>query len=116
MAAGSKKNAVNRRAFLSQTGSRLLAATLPVTNSWTASSEPTAPAGDTSHPPAPAGAKKKIPIGVFDPVYDHLTLDEMLDKVGALGLEAMEIGTGGYPNNKHCALDDLIADKGKARA
>jgi len=40
----------------------------------------------------------------------------MLDKVSALGLEAMEIGTGGYPNNKHCALDDLIADKSRARA
>ena len=59
--------------------------------------------------PSPAGAKKKIPIGVFDPVYDHLSLDEMLDKVSALGLEAMEIGTGGYPNNRHCPLDDLIA-------
>jgi len=41
---------------------------------------------------------RKIPIGVFDPVYDHLSLDAMLDKVTALGLEAMEIGTGGYPN------------------
>jgi len=30
-------------------------------------------------------------------VYDHLSLDAMLDKVTALGLEAMEIGTGGYP-------------------
>jgi len=116
MAAGSKKNAVNRRAFLSQTGSGLLAATLPVTNSWAASSEPTVPAAARLHSTVPAAAKKKIPIGVFDPVYDHLSLDQMLDKVSALGLEAMEIGTGGYPNNKHCALDDLIADKSKARA
>jgi sugar phosphate isomerase/epimerase len=116
MAAGSNKNAVNRRAFLSQTGSRLLAATLPVTNSWAASSEPTAAAAARPHSTVPPGAKKKIPIGVFDPVYDHLSLDQMLDKVSALGLEAMEIGTGGYPNNKHCALDDLIADKSQARA
>jgi len=116
MAAGFKKNAVNRRAFLSQTGSGLLAATLPVGNSWAAPSEPAAPAANTPRSSAPAGAKKKIPIGVFDPVYEHLTLDEMLDKVSALGLEAMEIGTGGYPDNKHCALDDLIADKSKARA
>jgi len=116
MAAGSKKNAVNRRAFLSQTGSGLLAATLPVTNSWAASSEPTVTAAARPHSTVPAAAKKKIPIGVFDPVYDHLSLDQMLDKVSALGLEAMEIGTGGYPNNKHCALDDLIADKSKARA
>jgi len=60
--------------------------------------------------------KKKIPIGVFNPVYDDLSIDAMLDKVTALGLEAMEIGTGGYPNNKHCPLDDLIADKAKAKA
>ncbi len=28
----------------------------------------------------------------------------------------MEIGTGGYPNNPHCPLDDLIQDKAKAKA
>src|SRR5438874_13734609 len=61
--------------------------------------------------PWPAGSVRKIPIGVFDPVYEHLALDAMLDKVTALGLEAMEIGTGGYPNNIHCPLDDLIADQ-----
>src|SRR5690242_6424972 len=114
MDAGSRKSAVNRRTFLSQTGSSLLAATLPATGSITAASEPSR----SSAPPASvaAGAKKRIPIGVFDPVYEHLSLDEMLEKVSALGLEAMEIGTGGYPDNKHCALDELIADKNKARA
>lgn len=66
--------------------------------------------------PVPAGNLRQIPIGVFDPVYDHLSLDAMLDKVTALGLEAMEIGTGGYPNNHHCPLDDLIADRSKAKA
>ena len=63
-----------------------------------------------------SGAKKKIPIGVFDPVYDKLSLDQMLDTMSALGLEAMEIGTGGYPNNPHCPIDELIADKAKAKA
>ena len=113
MDAGSKKNAVNRRTFLSQTGSGLLAATLPATGSFTAASEPPR---FSAAPSAAANAKKRIPIGVFDPVYEHLSLDEMLEKVSALGLEAMEIGTGGYPNNKHCALEELIADKSKARA
>jgi len=112
MDAGWKKNAVNRRTFLSQTGSSLLAATVPATGSFTAASEPRF----SRTPSAAAGAKKRIPIGVFDPVYEHLSLDEMLEKVSALGLEAMEIGTGGYPNNKHCGLDELIADKSKARA
>ena len=40
----------------------------------------------------------------------------MLDKVSALGLEAMEIGIGGYPHNHHCPLDDLIQDKAQAKA
>jgi sugar phosphate isomerase/epimerase len=60
--------------------------------------------------------KKKIPIGVFDPVYEKHSLDEMLDKVSALGLEAMEIGTGGYPGSHHCPVAELLADPGKARA
>src|SRR5215470_12752984 len=118
MDARSKKNAVNRRRFLSQTGTGLLAATLPASSSWAGSSDldATTPTSTPIRSAVPAGAKRKIPIGVFDPVYDRLSLDEMLDRVRALGLEAMEIGTGGYPNNKHCALDDLSADKSKARA
>src|SRR5215471_12660827 len=118
MNARSRKNAVNRREFLSQTGSGLLAATLPAASSWAGPSgaPPALPHASAASRPGPAGAKRKIPIGVFDPVYDHLSLDEMLEKVSALGLEAMEIGTGGYPNNKHCAVDALILDKSKARA
>jgi sugar phosphate isomerase/epimerase len=117
MDAGSIKNAVNRRKFLTQTGTGLLAATLPASSSFASSPEPgaTTPTSSPIRSAVAAGAKRKIPIGVFDPVYDRLSLDEMLEKVSALGLDAMEIGTGGYPNNKHCALDDLIADKNKAR-
>jgi len=74
----SRKNAVNRRDFLTQSGSGLLAASIPVSAVWPplAESAPasTAPATRSASP----GAKKKIPIGVFDPVYDHLTLDAML--------------------------------------
>jgi sugar phosphate isomerase/epimerase len=58
----------------------------------------------------------KIPIGVFDPVYASLSLDEMLEKVSALGLEAMEIATGGYPGNPHCPVDKLLADAAKLKA
>ena len=59
---------------------------------------------------------RKIPIGVFDPVYGKMPLDQVLDTVSALGLEAMEIGTGGYPDNLHCPLDELIEDTAKAKA
>lgn len=118
MSARSKKNEVNRREFLSKTGTGLLVATIPDSTAWASRLQPSTLASSSASPrtPAPSGAKKKIPIGVFDPVYNHLSVDEMLDKVIALGLEAMEIGTGGYPNNPHCPLDDLIADKSKAKA
>src|SRR5262249_60531531 len=97
--------------------SGLLAATLPAASPWAVSPEapPTAPVPSATHSRTPAGTKKKIPIGVFDPVYENLSLDAMLDKVSALGLEAMEIGTGGDPDKKNCALGDFIGGKKKAR-
>src|SRR5246127_2672551 len=115
-----RKNSVNRREFLTATGTGLAAAAaLPATGAWAVVSDSSVKIDATKREPhtvSPAGAKKKIPIGVFDPVYEHLSLDEMLDKVSALGLEAMEIGTGGYPNNHHCPLDDLVQDRAKAKA
>ena len=86
-------SAIGRREFLAATGG-LLAAAIPggETIAHAANSE----ASLLGFPAAKAsGSLRKIPIGVFDPVYDHLSLDAMLDKVTALGLEAMEIGTGG---------------------
>jgi sugar phosphate isomerase/epimerase len=106
--------AVDRRQFLAAS-SGLLAATLPGVAKLADATESANPAPKRSAA-KPAGSLRKIPIGVFDPVYDHLSLDAMLDKVTALGLEVMEIGTGGYPNNHHCPLDDLIADRAKAKA
>jgi sugar phosphate isomerase/epimerase len=40
----------------------------------------------------------------------------MLDRVSALGLEAMEIGTGGHPGSPHCPVEELLADPAKLRA
>lgn len=105
---------MDRRQFLAASGG-LLAATVP------GSSLTARPAGEPASKPArvtprPSGNLRKIPIGVFDPVYEHLSLDAMLDKVTALGLEVMEIGTGGYPGNRHCPLDDLVTDRVKAKA
>ena len=103
-------SSIDRRQFLAASGG-LLAASVP-------GSSFVAGAGESvnSSAPKPVGNRLKIPIGVFDPVYERLSIDAMLDKVTALGLEAMEIGTGGYPNNIHCPLDDLIADRSKATA
>src|ERR1700730_6482728 len=127
MNSGRKDAGIDRRQFLAATGGGLLAAAVPAaaTAAELAGSESSSSAGASALASAEAarsagraqgGSKRKIPIGVFDPVYDKLGLDEMLDVVSALGLEAMEIGTGGYPNNRHCPLDDLIADPAKAKA
>jgi sugar phosphate isomerase/epimerase len=62
------------------------------------------------------GSRRKIPIGVFDPAFPDLTLDQLVDKYASLGVEAAEIGTGGYPNNKHCPMQDLLADPAKLKA
>jgi sugar phosphate isomerase/epimerase len=118
-------HAMDRRKFLAAGAGGLLAAAMPAT---AVASSPNPPpmsngpvvnddnAEQSSTGPAASGKPRKIPIGVFDPVYADLSMDAMLDTVAALGLEAMEIGTGGYPDNKHCPLDELVADPAKAKA
>jgi sugar phosphate isomerase/epimerase len=116
----SEANAVlDRRKFLASTGTGLLAATLPGASAL-AGMSPAAGNGKAlesgSVAQASSSSKRKIPIGVFDPVYEKLSLDEMLETISKLGLEAVEIGTGGYPNNLHCPMDELLADPAKAKA
>jgi sugar phosphate isomerase/epimerase len=119
---GSLSN-LDRRKFLAAGTTGLLAAAVPAA-SFASSSKPPAmpswpPVNSEATPGSSSqftGAKRKIPIGVFDPVYADLSMDAMLDRVSALGLEAMEIGTGGYPDNKHCPLDELVADPARAKA
>jgi sugar phosphate isomerase/epimerase len=36
----------------------------------------------------------------------------MLDRVVELGLEAVELGSGGYPGDQHCRPAELLADRG----
>src|SRR5690606_9119187 len=52
-------------------------------------------------------------LGVFTVLYSDKNLDEMLDHVASKGIEAVEIGTGGYPGNAHCNVDELLADERK---
>ena len=106
-------NSPSRRNFLTTTTGVLAAAMVAPGNM--ASAEIT-PGGLQSENSLPAGKAKKIPIGVFDPAFPDLTLDEFLDKISAIGLEAVEMGTGGYPNNKHCPMQDLLNDDAKLKA
>src|SRR5882672_2364056 len=118
MKSSRKSLGVDRREFLTATGTGLLAASLPnVATGVTSSGSGALPnSAMRSAAQASAGSLRKIPIGVFDPVYEKLSLDELLDRVSALGLEAMEIGTGGYPGTGHCPIDELLTDAGKAKA
>ncbi|MEK4148074.1 sugar phosphate isomerase/epimerase [Robertmurraya sp. FSL W8-0741] len=54
-------------------------------------------------------------LGVFSVLYSDKGLEEMLDHVAAMGIEAIEIGTGGYPGNAHCDIDELLNDKEKQK-
>jgi sugar phosphate isomerase/epimerase len=98
-----------RRNFLAAGGGAVAAAI-------TSTSQASSMAASTPQAATPSAPKRKIPIGVFDPVYDKLSLEEMIDKISAIGIEAVEIGTGGYPNSYHCPVKDLLEDPAKLRA
>src|SRR3984893_7922095 len=102
----------SRRDFLATTS--LLAAALAAPRS--ASGLTGNMISDSGERPLPPGAARKIPIGVFDPAVPNLSLDQMIDKFAGWGVEAVEIGTGGYPNSGHCPVKELLEDEGKARA
>ncbi|KAB8128264.1 sugar phosphate isomerase/epimerase [Gracilibacillus oryzae] len=52
-------------------------------------------------------------LGVFTVLFAEKSFEEMLDHVRDSGLEAVEIGTGGYPGNAHCKIDELLEDQSK---
>ncbi len=54
-------------------------------------------------------------LGVFTPVFDNLSFDEMIAKAEKLGLQAVEIGTGGNPGTAHLKIDDLLASSEKRK-
>jgi sugar phosphate isomerase/epimerase len=105
----------DRREFLTATGGGFLATLVPGSAGLSETSEATSSHWNSSLA-GDSNSKRKIPIGVFDPVYKHLSLDAMLDTVSALGFEAMEIGTGGDPGSPHCPIDDLLDNAAKAKA
>jgi sugar phosphate isomerase/epimerase len=55
-------------------------------------------------------------LGLFTPVFGKLGVKEMLAKVRSLErIEAIELGTGGWPGHDHLDLDSLMADVSRAR-
>ncbi|MBD0329577.1 MAG: sugar phosphate isomerase/epimerase [Thermoleophilia bacterium] len=55
-------------------------------------------------------------LGVFTVLYSGLPLEEALDRLAALGVEAVELGTGNYPGSAHADPDELLADGRRATA
>jgi sugar phosphate isomerase/epimerase len=50
-------------------------------------------------------------LGVLTNLFGGMTLDEALTKFEALGIEAVEIGCGGYPGKAHCNPKLLLSDE-----
>ena len=50
-------------------------------------------------------------LGVFLVLFQDKSLEEALDLVVGMGIEAVEIGSGGYPGNAHCDPDVLLKDE-----
>jgi sugar phosphate isomerase/epimerase len=57
-----------------------------------------------------------LKLGVFTVLFSEKSFEQMLQRVKDAGLDAVEIGTGGYPGPAHCPLDELLADEGKREA
>jgi len=55
-------------------------------------------------------------IGVLTALYQNLPIIKVLDKVKAMGIAAVELGTGAYAPNPHINLERLLENKGKREA
>lgn len=55
-------------------------------------------------------------IGVFIVLWKNLPFEAALDKARAAGLDAVEIGAGGFPGSAHCNVEELLASKTKRAA
>lgn len=60
-------------------------------------------------------AKRSIimKLSVLTNLFSSMTLDEALAKFKSLGIEAVEIGCGGYPGRAHCDPAILLSDESK---
>jgi len=104
-------NSVSRREFL--VGSSSALAVTPMISGGAAVHCEAKPAPASS---APRTTPRRIPIGVLDVQYSHLSVDAMIDTISSLELEAVEIVVGGYGNPKHIPIEDILADPAKGKA
>ena len=50
-------------------------------------------------------------LGVLTVLFQDRTLEKVLDTVKEMGLQAVELGTGGWPGNAHCNPSELLKDR-----
>jgi sugar phosphate isomerase/epimerase len=98
-----------RRDFLATTGG-VIAGAVAAPQSLSAAAAQSDEGQKSSAP------RRKILIGVFDPAFPDLSTDQLVEKYASLGVEAAEIGTGGYPGDKHCPVQELLDDPAKLKA
>jgi sugar phosphate isomerase/epimerase len=55
-------------------------------------------------------------LGVFAVVFSRIKFEEALDYIRSVGVEAVEIGCGGYVGDAHCKPGELLQDEAAARA
>jgi sugar phosphate isomerase/epimerase len=55
-------------------------------------------------------------LGVFTALYSGQPLEQVLDKLAALGVGAVELSCGNYAGSAHCDPDALLADPAKLRS
>jgi sugar phosphate isomerase/epimerase len=54
-------------------------------------------------------------IGVFSVILGSMKLEQTLDYLSGLGVQAIELGAGGYAGTRHCPVDALLASDRKAK-
>lgn len=55
-------------------------------------------------------------LGVFTVLFQQLPFEQALDVIRDVGVEAVEIGTGGYPGTAHCRPAELLEDSTRLTA
>lgn len=55
-------------------------------------------------------------LGVFAVLLQHKPLEEALDIIAEAGVEAVELGSGGYPGSAHCNPEVLLENGDKLRS
>jgi len=110
----SRPSLETRRAFLKDTAEKLSAALLVAEGTRAANAFAATPQAGQVH--EVRGTSPKLKIGVFDPAFSDLSLDQLIAMIKEFGIEAVEIGSGNDPGSAHCDLDGLLADDAKRRA